>query len=250
MPKKKKTDIKKNKRPRGRPRVCYEFEHARELVRSEQIESIRQYIKWHRLNNPVRIPISPDRAYKKEWISWNDWLGNSNVFPTKKRYRRFKEAKAYAQSLLFKNREQWYTFAKSGNKPDDIPSRPDIIYRKSNEWLSWKDFLGYSVAERIATLQSTDTILFILQYPNTPSNVFRIGLTQDLPLDIKHRSQKEGFKIFKMYKTYSGFNYVNTIEKNLTTYSQMIHVPNCYIVPNIYSLVDYIEETEAVELIR
>lgn len=61
-------------------------------------------------------------------------------------YRPFEEAREYARSLMFKNKEEWSFFAKGemperGVKPKDIPARVDKIY-KGNGWAGFEDFLG------------------------------------------------------------------------------------------------------------
>jgi hypothetical protein len=55
-------------------------------------------------------------------------------------FRPFSEARDYVRTLKLKNREEWYEYCKSGNKPDDISARPDVAYKK--EWKGWGDWLG------------------------------------------------------------------------------------------------------------
>jgi hypothetical protein len=55
-------------------------------------------------------------------------------------FRPFPEARDYVRSLKLKNRDEWYEYCKSGNKPDDISARPDVAYKK--EWKGWGDWLG------------------------------------------------------------------------------------------------------------
>jgi hypothetical protein len=40
--------------------------------------------------------------------------------------------------------EEWIWYCESGKKPDNIPDRPDLVY-KDQGWISWSDFLGYDV---------------------------------------------------------------------------------------------------------
>ena len=48
----------------------------------------------------------------------------------------FEEARRYVRTLNIKNSNDWYLFRKSGNKPKNIPSNPNIIYLN----LGWKNF--------------------------------------------------------------------------------------------------------------
>ncbi len=53
----------------------------------------------------------------------------------------FEEARAFARDLGLKNIEQWLDYCKSGKKPNDIPHKPDRIY-KNKGWKSYGDWLG------------------------------------------------------------------------------------------------------------
>ena len=61
-------------------------------------------------------------------------VGNEGRLP-------FKEARKFARTLGFQNREAWREYYKSGNKPDNIPSSPEKVYK--NEWEGMPDWLGY-----------------------------------------------------------------------------------------------------------
>lgn len=103
--------------------------------------------KWrNELQNqiPYNIPKKPDRFYKvnNEWISWGDFLGTDAVAPQKKKYREFNKAKEFVRSLNIKNNLDWRKYSKTKNKPIDIPSNPDVVYKHSNEWSGWKNWLG------------------------------------------------------------------------------------------------------------
>lgn len=162
----------------GRKKRSLPFEEARKIVRSERIESVAQYKKWHDLNKPAGIPKRPDRAYKDVFISWNDFLGNTNPFPViKHTFRPFVEARAFAQSLNISKKEDWFRVCDDGKKPKDIPRRPDLYYRKSNEWVSWGNFLGVTVVARAETVANTDTIFFVIYNPRATKNYFRCGIT-------------------------------------------------------------------------
>ena len=59
----------------------------------------------------------------------------------KKSWRPFDEAREFARSLNLRNRDGWYEYCKSGERPDDIPSNPGIIY-KNDGWKGVIDWLG------------------------------------------------------------------------------------------------------------
>lgn len=63
--------------------------------------------------------------------------GNSQRIRT---WRSFSEARAFVHTLGLKSSLQWQIFAKSGKRPNDIPSNPDKIY--TSEFKGYGDWLG------------------------------------------------------------------------------------------------------------
>jgi hypothetical protein len=162
----------------GRKRRSLPFAEARNIVHSEKIESVAQYKKWHDLNKPAGIPKRPDRAYASEFVSWNDFLGNNNPFPIpRKKYRPFNEARAFAQSLNISKRKEWFDICDAGEKPDDIPRRPDLYYRDKSEWISWGNFLGVTMLARTNTIAETKTIFYMVYNPHAARNYIKCGIT-------------------------------------------------------------------------
>src|SRR5215204_6435321 len=44
-------------------------------------------------------------------------------------------------TLHLDSTDKWFEYCKSGNKPDDIPANPNVVYE--DEWTGWPDWLGY-----------------------------------------------------------------------------------------------------------
>lgn len=153
------------------------FENARELIRGECIGSIAMFDKWYQHNKPNRFPRRPDIIYKnKGWISWNDFLGNNNKFKHtgRKEIVSYEECKRFARSKGIKTWEQWIAFSKSGQRPNGIPGRPDYVYK---EWFSWKDFLGTEFRAVVKEVLKVFPVLYVIKMSNTPSNVFKVNMT-------------------------------------------------------------------------
>jgi superfamily II DNA or RNA helicase len=55
-------------------------------------------------------------------------------------WRVFDDARNHARSLHLKNSFQWKIYARSNERPPDIPVHPAYIYRR--DWRGWKDWLG------------------------------------------------------------------------------------------------------------
>ena len=125
-------------RPAGEWR---DFEKARDHVRGLGLKSKKEWNEWSKSGDrPLDIPSSPDQFYKDEgWLSWGDFLG----YRPAGEWRDFEEARDYVRGLGLKSKKEWQELSKSGDRPLDIPSRPDRDY-KGEGWLSWGDFLGYN----------------------------------------------------------------------------------------------------------
>jgi len=117
------------------------FKDARKFVRKLKLKNTKDWLKYCKSGNkPNNIPTNPQRDYKKDWISWMDWLGTKNISVIKMNFRNFKDARKFVRKLKLKNTKDWLKYCKSGNKPDDIPTHPERNYK--NEWQGWGNFLG------------------------------------------------------------------------------------------------------------
>jgi len=126
--------------PRNREYRTYE--EAKAFVHSLKLLSQREWNNYCTdSNKPEDIPSSPQVVYKQHWKSWGEWLGTGAVAPQNKEFRSFDDARNFARSLNLKKKEEWVTYAKSGNKPNDIPSSPPQVYENKG-WISWGDWLG------------------------------------------------------------------------------------------------------------
>lgn len=56
------------------------------------------------------------------------------------KYRSYEDARKFVRSLKLKKDDEWRQYAKSGNKPKDIPADPRYFYK--NEWTGIGDWLG------------------------------------------------------------------------------------------------------------
>jgi hypothetical protein len=70
-----------------------------------------------------------------------DWLGTGAVAPRLRQYRSFKKARAFVRSLGFRSSPEWKNYCKSGKKPDDIPTNPNVTYGDDG-WSGMGDWLG------------------------------------------------------------------------------------------------------------
>jgi len=119
------------------------FESARKFVRSFKFENINEYNKWFSKTKPIDIPLHPQKTFPIEFQKngkWGDWLGTGTIASKDMVFLSFKEARKFVRELKLKNTTAWNEYRKSGNKPDNIPSTPNTVYKK--EWKGIPDWLG------------------------------------------------------------------------------------------------------------
>lgn len=133
----------------GTGRVAYRFKEyksffeARKFVHSLHFKNRNEWSIYCRSEiMPEDIPKNPNETYKNSgWINMGDWLGTGNIAPFLREYRPFIDARKFVQSLNLKSGSEWKQFCKIGEKPEDIPAAPNIVY-KNDGWVSMGDWLG------------------------------------------------------------------------------------------------------------
>jgi superfamily II DNA or RNA helicase len=127
-------------------KIFLDFEEARKFVRSLMLKNEREWRKWKRENSlPSNIPGNPDRIYKnKGWNGMSDWLRSNSNSDLKIIFRDFNNARSFVRKLGLKSVLQWRQYCKTGNKPNDIPSNPESVY-KMNGWVNMEDWLGTQI---------------------------------------------------------------------------------------------------------
>ena len=117
------------------------FVNARKFVRSLKLNGQKEWGNYSKSSKrPVDIPGNPQFNYKKEWVSWGDFLGTGNISNADKTYIPFKDARRFVRSLKIESQGGWSKYKKSGKKPNDIPGTPAQVYKE--EWVDWGDWLG------------------------------------------------------------------------------------------------------------
>jgi len=218
------------------------FDEAREFIRTQCIGSRKQYTEWHKANKPKQIPRYPNRAYGEEWDGWNDFLGTDNKFDnTKKKWRPISEAIAWVHQLQLDGEKEWLAYCKENREtmPQDIPTRPDIVY---NDWRSWMHWLGNRIPEKIEAQQEisqSSTIFYVMQEKEfaNHSTIFTFGIERGGVSGLKDQWQMtKDFYVIKMFE-YDG-NKMEDVQKVIDTMSTGYYGSNkIRICPNINELV-------------
>ena len=129
------------------------FKKARTFARSL---GLKQRKEWHEFCKgrrpecgtlPSDIPAAPHVVYSNSgWVSVGDWLGTGFVPTARRKYRSFKNARAFARDLGLRTSAEWIAFCKGklpkiGTLPSDVPRRPDHVYADRG-WTGMRDWLG------------------------------------------------------------------------------------------------------------
>ncbi len=137
-----------------RPSRAYRrFSDAREFARGLGLQKHYDWVAYCAGRYPAipakpsDVPAHPERAYCDEgWLGYGDWLGTGRVGNTKRTFRPFASARAFARSLGLRSFADWQRFsagrlAGSPARPSDIPTSPHTTY-KDQGWQGIHDFLG------------------------------------------------------------------------------------------------------------
>ena len=143
---------------KGKRRVVkkwMEFAEAQAHVQEVGIQSSTEFREWSKSGKrPFNLPSAPAVKYKKEWKGWPHFLGTKGKRRVVKKKRRvvkkkrrvvkkwmsLAEAQAHVQEVGIKTQSELREWSKSGKRPLNFPSDPDVKYKK--EWVSWPHFLG------------------------------------------------------------------------------------------------------------
>jgi hypothetical protein len=134
-------------------KVYRPFKKARSFVQALQLKNVNEWFRYckgelpDKGTLPADIPTAAHSTYATQgWKGYGDWLGTGTIANFNKVYRRFEEARAFAQSLKLNSQNEWVKFCKSklpeiGTLPVDIPANPYQTYR-SKGWEGFGNWLG------------------------------------------------------------------------------------------------------------
>jgi hypothetical protein len=126
----------------SRHRVFKNYTESKKYIKNLNIGSKSEWMNYSKSGKrPEDIPGCPDRTFKRtgEWISWGDFLSTGTIAPQNRVYKTYEEAVAFLKPFRLKNYDDWAEFYKSGKKPMDIPTNPELIY-KNKGWVSYAHF--------------------------------------------------------------------------------------------------------------
>ena len=129
----------------GRKRIgiYIDFTEARALAHNLNFKTTGDWYRYTKSKKfPDDMPINPQTAYKNDWKGWDDFLGSVTKWSRNIEFRKFNDARRFARKLNLKKSADWHIYAKTDERPIDIPIAPAGYY-KDKGWINWADFLGY-----------------------------------------------------------------------------------------------------------
>ena len=121
------------------------FEEAKKIIRKMKFKSQKEFYDYvYKNRNIFEIPGHPSVIYKKDWISWADFLGNENIANILKHemFLSYEDAKKWVKKNKLNNTTEWKKATKRKDFPNFIPKNPENSYRRDKSWKNWHDFFG------------------------------------------------------------------------------------------------------------
>lgn len=196
------------------------YPEAKAFVRTLELKNKYEWRKYKKKYKP-NIPFDPHLLYK-EWESWNEFLGHGKTPHIK--YRPYQEALKFVHKLNLKSKSKWLEYARSKEKPIDIPTIPDTHYK---EWESWKVWLGKTTDIKLEVHQRTETnIMYLIRDLDDHPHLLIAGMYKHGRELFKAMQLEKRFEIIRMFdcteEKYELFmNYVRFfgIQKNDSKYA-------------------------------
>ena len=118
------------------------YPEAKNIVHQYKFKSEKEWRVFCKSGlKPDNIPSTPANTYKLEgWESIGEWLGTNYVSGKKRVYLSFEESKKIVIKLKLKGEIEWRVYCKSGDKPSNIPAKPERTFK--DKWHSWGNWLG------------------------------------------------------------------------------------------------------------
>jgi very-short-patch-repair endonuclease len=161
------------------------------------------------------------------------------------RFLDFTEAVNFCRNLKLKNKSEWRIYKSSGKKPKNIPSNPNIVYRK--EWISLSHWLGtnnkfhgnknileFDQAKKISqniklkTKKEWENYMFIEKrndLPRRPDLYYKEWISWSDWLGLESKSDRNFLKIDEVRNILSDNNITNKKQYN-EFYRKVIGMPS------------------------
>jgi hypothetical protein len=136
-------------------------------------------------------------------------------------WRPYEEAKKYVQKLFLRTLVDWQKFSISKNRPRDIPTNPQNLYKKN--WKSWGEFLGTNtIANNLKKFRSYNNAKKYAQsfkFKNT-QEWRKHTKSKNFPTDIPKAVENVYKKNWEGMGTFLGTGFINSQKRKFKTFIQ------------------------------
>jgi len=227
----------------NQPNNYLPYEEARAIIIKKGFDGRSSYVKWHRTEKPLYVPCFPNRVYKDEWISWNHYLGTSNMFGNwsaidRSVFKPYWDAVRYVHTLKLQTSKEYFAWARAGERPEDITDRPEAVYK--DQWTSWDDYLGVSTRARQEYFKQTigNPVICFATTAGVPKNIIQIIRAKNVEaLKQNWDPSNNGVAVFLIPNDITEFN--NIIDQCSSPY---YGDSSTRIVPNVDNMLYMLEQ--------
>jgi len=111
----------------------WSFEKSKQFIHSLRLKNDYEWRNFSKSSKrPEGIPTNPKKVYAVEWSGLGNWLGTGTIAYQNREWMPWKKAKLEYRKLIEKykinNLDEWRKFLKTHKLPQDLPSRPDVVY--------------------------------------------------------------------------------------------------------------------------
>lgn len=144
-------------------KIFKSYEDAKAFIKKFGLKGKDEYIEWAKTSQrPSDIPASPRTVYISNGFSWGDFLSTGIKRHGSIKFLSYDDAKKYIHKLNFKKIGEYYEWAKTDKRPENIPASPSSQYKNKGysigDWLGtrtiahkdrYKDALSFDEAKKI-----------------------------------------------------------------------------------------------------
>jgi len=185
---------------------------AKKFVKQTQIKSGNDYRRFCKTpKKPKDLPTNPDKIYKKNWKSWDDFLGSGiiSVNVLASNWLDFEDAKKFARSLKLTSQKEWREYCRFERKPQNIPTEPSKVY-KNKGWNGMADWLGTSrIPNQFRKYKSFEDARVFAHSLNLTGKSSWSKTTKDFPKDIPSHPERIYTKQWKDWGDWLGTGIVS-----------------------------------------
>ena len=118
--------------------------------------------------------------------SFAKWRGGQRM----RAFLPFEAARTIVRRCKLRSRQEWRTWSKSEQRPDNVPGSPHVMYKDAG-WISVQDWLGYSSVRRTASRTVSRTASRIASRAASRNSMVPFAVAREFVWTLKLKSRRE-----------------------------------------------------------